>query len=246
MSWLLDPQIWASFVTLSVLEIVLGVDNLVFLSLLAGRLPPAQQALGRQVGLALALLTRLALLGSISWLANLTQPLVTVAGHDVSLRDVILLCGGLFLLFKGSREIVTLIEGETRTEDGGRKAPSFIGTIVQIALMDIVFSLDSVITAIGIAQDVRVMIAAIVVAMVLMLLASSRIAPFIERHASMKMLVLAFILLVGCVLVADGVGLHVPRRYIYAAMGFSVLVEGLNILRLRSVRKTITLKNVSS
>jgi predicted tellurium resistance membrane protein TerC len=233
MEWLADPQIWASFITLSALEIVLGVDNLVFLSLLAGRLPPLQRAAGRRVGLALALLTRLALLGSISWLAHLTEPVFVAGHHDVSLRDLILLGGGLFLLFKGTREILAAINGEGKPEDTGQPTPSFFGTIVQIALLDIVFSLDSVITAVGIAQEIWVMVAAIVVAMFVMLLASNRLAAFIEHHASVKMLALAFILLIGCVLVADGAGLHIPRNTIYAAMGFAVVVESLNLLRHR-------------
>ncbi|WP_158741964.1 TerC family protein [Acidisphaera sp. L21] len=233
MAWLADPHIWASFVTLSTLEIVLGVDNLVFLSLLAGRLPPLQRAAGRRVGLGLALLTRLALLGSISWLANLTQPVIAAAGHDISLRDLILLGGGLFLLVKGTREILSTIEGEAKPSDAGAATPGFFSTIVQIALLDIVFSLDSVITAVGIAQDIWVMVAAIVLAMFVMLLASTRLAAFIEHHASVKMLALAFILLIGCVLVADGAGLHIPRGTIYAAMGFAVLVESLNLLAAR-------------
>jgi predicted tellurium resistance membrane protein TerC len=233
MTWLADPQIWASFVTLSALEIVLGVDNLVFLSVLAGRLPAARRAAGRRVGLALALLTRLALLGSISWIAHLTQPAVAVAGHDFSWRDLILLAGGLFLLFKGTREIMTAIAGEETAQNGVRTVPGFAATIVQIALLDVVFSLDSVITAVGIAQEIWVMVAAIVVAMLVMLLASGRLAAFIEYHASVKMLALAFILLIGCVLIADGAGLQVPRSTIYAVMGFSIVVEGLNLLRQR-------------
>ena len=242
MAWIADPQIWASFVTLSALEVVLGVDNLVFLSLLAGRLPAAQRAAGRKVGLGLALLTRLALLGSISWLANLTQPVVVLGSHGISLRDLILLGGGLFLLFKGTREVLTEIRGKEKLVNEGGRSPSFSGTIVQIALLDIVFSLDSVITAVGIAQEIWVMVAAIVLAMCVMLLASNRLAAFIEHHASVKMLALAFILLIGCVLVADGAGLHIPRGYIYAAMGFSVVVEGLNLLRAQGTKSGSKLK----
>jgi predicted tellurium resistance membrane protein TerC len=243
MAWFADPQIWASFITLSGLEIVLGIDNMVFLSLLAGRLPPAQRAAGRRAGLGLALLTRLALLGSISWLANLTRPVAVLAGHDISLRDLILLGGGLFLLFSGVREILAAIKGREKPEKAGRPAPGFFGIIVQIALLDIVFSLDSVITAVGIAKDIWVMIAAIVLAMFLMLFASGRLAAFIERHASVKMLALAFLLLIGFVLVADGVGLHIPRGYIYTAMGFSVVVESLNILRLQGRNRAALLGN---
>lgn len=214
MDWLADPQIWASFLTLSALEIVLGVDNLVCIALLAGRLPPGQRAAGRRLGLALALVTRLALLGSLSWLANLTEPVFTLGEHGVSLRDLILVGGGLFLLVKGSREIMTEIAGETRLASVGRGQARFGATIMQIALLDIVFSLDSVITAVGMAQEVWVMAAAIVVAMAVMLLAANVLTAFIEHHASVKMLALAFILLIGCVLVADGAGVHVPRGYI--------------------------------
>ncbi len=245
MTWLTDPQIWASFVTLAALEIVLGVDNLVFVALLAGRLPPLKRAAGRRVGLALALLTRLALLGSISWVVSLTQPVLMVHGYDVTLRDLILLGGGLFLLFKGMREILTEIAAKEKLANVGRQPTGFFGTIVQIALLDIVFSLDSVITAVGIAQNIWVMIAAIVLAMLVMLIASNWLARFIEQQASVKMLALAFILLIGCVLVADGAGLHIPRGYIYAVMGFSTLVESLNILRLRGVKRAKQLKPIS-
>ena len=242
MTWLADPQVWASFVTLSALEIVLGVDNLVFVALLAGRLPLARRAAGRRLGLGLALLTRLALLGTIAWLAKLTQPVAVLGGHDIALRDLILLGGGLFLLFKAAREILAEIGGTEKLARTGRRAPSFCGTIVQIALLDIVFSLDSVITAVGIAQEIGVMVAAIVFAMFVMLIASNGLAAFIEQNASVKMLALAFILLIGCVLVADGAGLHIPRGYIYAAMGFSALVESLNSLRLSGTQKAGKLK----
>lgn len=236
MEWLLDPQIWASFVTLAALEVVLGIDNLVFLALLAGRLPPAQRDRARRLGLALALLTRLALLGSIFWMVHLTNPVFFLAGHDFSWRDLILIGGGCFLLFKGTREIHLRVDGEDERGEANRAAASFAGTVVQIMLLDVVFSLDSVITAVGIAQEIWVMVAAIVVAMVLMLAASGPLAGFIERHASVKMLALSFLLLIGMVLVADGIGFHVPRGYIYAAMGFSVLVEGLNLLAARRRR----------
>ena len=245
MTWLADPQIWASFVTLTALEIVLGVDNLVFVALLAGRLPPLKRAAGRRVGLGLALITRLALLGSISWLVNLTQPLLVAGHHEVTLRDLILLGGGLFLLFKGSREIVAEIGTKEKLANVGRQATGFFGTVMQIALLDIVFSLDSVITAVGIAQNIWIMIAAIVIAMFVMLIASDWLAKFIEHHASVKMLALAFILLIGCVLVTDGAGLHIPRGYIYAAMGFSTFVEILNVLRLRGTRRHTKLRSAS-
>lgn len=230
MEWLGDPQIWASFVTLAALEIVLGIDNLVFIALLAGRLPPAQRDRARKLGLALALGTRLVLLGSIFWLVHLTNPVFSLAGHGFSWRDLILIGGGGFLLFKGTREIHLRVDGGDEGEATGRRGAGFAGTVAQIMLLDVVFSLDSVITAVGIAEEIWVMVAAIVVAMALMLAASGPLASFIERHASVKMLALSFLLLIGMVLVADGLGFHVPRGYIYAAMGFSVLVESLNLL----------------
>jgi predicted tellurium resistance membrane protein TerC len=229
MEWLADPQIWASFVTLAALEIVLGIDNLVFIALLAGRLPPGQRDRARKLGLALALGTRLVLLGSIFWMVHLTYPVLSLFGHDFSWRDLILIGGGGFLLYKGTREIHLRVDGEDEGEAADRPA-GFAGTVVQIMLLDIVFSLDSVITAVGIAEQIWVMVAAIVLAMALMLVASGPLASFIERHASVKMLALSFLLLIGMVLVADGAGFHVPRGYIYAAMGFSVLVESLNLL----------------
>jgi predicted tellurium resistance membrane protein TerC len=230
MEWLANPAIWASFVTLAALEIVLGIDNLVFIALLAGRLPPGQRDRARKLGLALALGTRLVLLGSIFWMVHLTYPVLSLFGHDFSWRDLILIGGGGFLLYKGTREIHLRVEGEEEGAAAGRPTASFAGTVAQIMLLDIVFSLDSVITAVGIAEEIWVMVAAIVVAMALMLVASGPLASFIERHASVKMLALAFLLLIGMVLVADGAGFHVPRGYIYAAMGFSVLVESLNLL----------------
>ena len=233
MDWLVNPDIWASFVTLAVLEVVLGIDNLVFIALLAGRLPAGQRARARSLGLSLALGTRLALLASIVWLVHLTDPIFVVAGNDFSWRDLILIGGGGFLLFKGTREIHLRVDGVEEGEPTGRAAPGFAGTVVQIMLLDIVFSLDSVITAVGIAEEIWVMVAAIIVAMAVMLAASGPLAAFIERHASVKMLALSFLLLIGMVLVADGFGFHVPRGYVYAAMGFSILVESLNLIAAR-------------
>ena len=236
MEWLLDPHVWAGFVTLAVLEIVLGIDNLVFVALLAGRLPREQQGKARTTGLALALATRLALLGSIAFLVRLTEPVVSLRGWTFSWRDLVLLAGGGFLLFKGTREIHLRVEADEELEPAGRRKASFVGTITQIVLFDIVFSLDSVITAIGIAEDMRVMVAAIVIAMMLMLAASNSLAAFIDRHPTVKMLALSFLLLIGMMLVADGCGFHVPRGYVYAAMGFSMLVESLNLLAARRRR----------
>lgn len=210
------------------LEIVLGIDNLVFIALLAGRLPQNQRAGARKLGLIVALGARLALLWSIVWLVHLTEPLISLAGHDFSWRDVILIGGGGFLLFKGTQEIHSRFDGENK-EEATRNQLGFAGTVAQMVLFDIIFSLDSVITAVGIAQKIWVMAAAIVAAMAVMLAASDMLASFIERHASVKMLALSFLLLIGMVLVADGFGYHMPRAYIYAAMGFSVVVEGLNL-----------------
>jgi len=232
--WLLDPQIWASLLTLTVLEIVLGIDNLIFISIVAGRLPAHQQARARTVGLALALFMRLALLASISWLVGLTATVFTLGGHGFSWRDLILAGGGLFLLYKGTKEIHELVDGGE--EDGGvtdeapKRKVSFASVIGQIIVLDIVFSLDSVITAVGMADNLWVMSTAVLVAVVIMIFASGTVASFVNNHPSVKMLALAFLLLIGMVLVADGMGFHVPKGFVYAAMGFSVAVESLNLL----------------
>ncbi|HEX5421409.1 MAG TPA: TerC family protein [Gammaproteobacteria bacterium] len=233
MDWLSDPQIWVSLLTLTALEIVLGIDNLVFIAILAGRLPPERQKQARHVGLALALITRLALLASIVWIIGLTKPLFEVFGHAVSWRDIILIVGGLFLLYKGTREIHLRLEGEGPHEAASRTKTSFAGVIAQIMILDIVFSLDSVITAVGMANELWVMAAAIVIAVAIMLLASGPLAAFVERHPTVKMLALSFLLLIGMTLVADGAGFHVPKGYIYAAIGFSIAVEVLNQLAAR-------------
>ncbi len=233
MTWLFDHNVWASFLTLTVLEIVLGVDNLVFIALLAGRLPPARRDAARKIGMALALGTRLALLGSIAWLVHLTEPVLAVGGFDFSWRDLVLLAGGAFLLFKGTREIHLRVDGVDTDQGGNGRDAGFVGTIVQIVLFDLVFSLDSVITAVGIADHIGVMVAAIVFAMAMMLIASGAVAGFIERHESVRMLALSFLILIGMMLVADGFGMHIPRGYVYVAMGFSALVEMLNLLAAR-------------
>lgn len=233
MDWLSDPQIWASLLTLTALEIVLGIDNVVFIAILAGRLPAAQQARARQAGLALALITRLALLASIAWIMGLTRPLLDVLGHAVSWRDIILVAGGFFLLYKGTREIHRRLEGDIPQEEAGRARTSFAGIVAQILLLDIVFSLDSVITAVGMANELWVMATAIILAVAIMLGASGPLAGFVDRHPTVKMLALSFLLLIGMTLVADGAGVHVPKGYIYAAMVFSVAVEALNQLAAR-------------
>ena len=227
MEWLTDPQVWASLVTLTALEIVLGIDNLVFIAIVAGRLPLERQNAARQVGLSLALITRLALLASITWIIGLTEPVFAIVGQPVSWRDIVLIAGGLFLLYKGTKEIHQRLEGEEQ-EKARIGRTSFTGVIVQIMVLDIVFSLDSVITAVGMANTLWVMATAIIIAVVIMLLASRPLAEFVERHPTVKMLALSFLLLIGMTLIADGAGFHVPKGYIYAAIGFSVLVEALN------------------
>jgi len=228
MQWLSDPQIWASLVTLTALEIVLGIDNLVFIAIVAGRLPPEHQNRARQVGLALALITRLALLASIVWIIGLTRPLFDVFGQPVSWRDIVLIAGGLFLLYKGTREIHQGLEGDRQTADAGSGRTSFASVVAQIMLLDVVFSLDSVITAVGMANKLWVMATAIIVAVAIMLAASKPLADFVERHPTVKMLALSFLLLIGMTLIADGAGFDVPKGYIYAAIVFSVGVETLN------------------
>ncbi|MGE0153957.1 MAG: TerC family protein [Reyranellaceae bacterium] len=237
-----DPDAWASLLTLTVLEIVLGVDNLVFLAILAGRLPPHQQPLARRLGLGFALLTRLALLMTLAWIITLTQPVFEVLGHGVSWRDIILLAGGAFLIFKATHEIHASLEGEEHVEGAPRRGtPSFISVVIQIGIIDIVFSLDSVITAVGMAEHLPIMIAAVVISMIVMLIAAGPLSAFVSAHPTVKMLALAFLLLIGTTLAAEGVGFHFPKGYIYAAMAFSVLVEALNLLARRR-RKPVKLR----
>ncbi|MFC6083403.1 TerC family protein [Sphaerisporangium aureirubrum] len=234
MDWVADPGIWIGFLTLVALEIVLGIDNIVFISILSGKLPPEQRDRARKLGLALALITRLALLLALSWVVRLTDPLFDVFGHGISGRDLILLFGGLFLLGKSAYEISDSLEGG-HGESGGRAAASFVSVIVQIMLLDIVFSLDSVITAVGMVDEIGVMIAAVIVAVAVMLVASGPISRFVESHPSIKMLALSFLVLIGVMLIAEGFDQHIPKGYIYFAMAFSLGVELLNIrMRRRS------------
>ena len=234
MEWLTDPQTWAAFLTLTALELVLGIDNVVFISLLAGKLPHAEQQRARSVGLALAMLMRIALLFSISWIIGLTAPLFTVLRQEISGRDLILIVGGLFLLGKSTHEIHAKLEGE-EGHASARVKPSFINVIIQILLLDVVFSLDSVITAVGMADNLAIMIAAVVVAVVFMMVFAGPISGFVERHPTVKMLALSFLLLIGVTLIADGFDRHIPKGYIYFSMAFSVFVEMLN-LKLRRPR----------
>jgi len=240
MDWLTDPSIWIAFFTLTVLEIVLGIDNIVFISILAGKLPAAEQNNARRIGLSLAMITRILLLLALSWMIRLTAPLFEIFGHGFSGRDLILLIGGLFLMAKSTHEIHNKLEGEDRTKVRGR--PSFRSVIFQILALDIVFSLDSVITAVGMVDQVGVMIAAVVVAVGVMLFSARTIGEFVERHPTVKMLALSFLLLIGVTLLAEGFGQHIQKAYIYFAMGFSVFVEMLNLRMHKSTSQPVHLK----
>jgi predicted tellurium resistance membrane protein TerC len=231
MDFLFSAESWAALLTLTVLEIVLGIDNIVFISILAGKLPFQQRRRARTLGLALAMGTRILLLLSLTWIMRLTRPLFTIASQEISGRDVILLLGGLFLLWKSTREIHERLEGaaEEAARQAKRKANTMASVLTQIALLDIVFSLDSVITAVGMAKEVAIMVAAIVIAVGIMMWASGPLGDFVERHPTIKMLALSFLLLIGMALVAEGFHQHIPKGYIYFAMGFSVFVEMLNL-----------------
>jgi len=229
-AWVNDPQIWLSLLTLTALEIVLGIDNLVFIAILTGRLPAHQRALGRKVGLSLALITRLMLLAALAWIVGLTAPVITLADHAFSWRDIILITGGLFLLYKATVEIGDVVEGDHEAPDSplGAAGITFRGVVLQIAVIDIIFSLDSVITAVGMADHLWVMVVAVVIAMIIMIIASTPLANFVSNHPTVKMLALSFLLLIGMLLIADGFGMHVPKGYVYFALGFSIAVESLN------------------
>ena len=242
MDWITTPEIWIGLFTLTVLEIVLGIDNVVFISILAGKLPQGQQAKARQTGLGLALITRVLLLCGLAWMVRLTKPLFHIPAfaflrepHTVSGRDLILLCGGLFLIWKSTHEIHDKLEGEDGSASS-RVTPKFVNVVIQILLLDIVFSLDSVITAVGMARQLGVMIAAVIIALIFMLIFAGRISDFIHRHPTLKMLALSFLLLIGCALIAEGFHKEIPKGYIYFAMAFSVGVESLNI-RMRARHK---------
>jgi len=232
MDWLTNPETWAALVTLTALEIVLGIDNVIFISILAGKLPADQQQRARRLGLLGAMVTRILLLMSIAWIIRLTAPLFTVLRQDISGRDLILIGGGLFLLAKATYEIHDKLEGK-EGHGSARIRPSFAAVIGQIMLLDIVFSLDSVITAVGMARQVGVMVAAVVAAVAVMMVAAEPISAFVDRHPTLKMLALSFLLLIGVSLLVEGLGQHVSKGYIYFAMGFSVFVEMLN-LRVRA------------
>ncbi|OQX04710.1 MAG: hypothetical protein BWK76_28415 [Desulfobulbaceae bacterium A2] len=242
MEWLLDPQVWIALVTLTTLEIVLGVDNIIFIAILAGRLPPEQQGRGRSIGLALAMLTRIGLLFSISLLMRLTAPFFHLAGHGFSGRDLILLVGGLFLLAKATHEIHNCLEGEEEQRQSTTRHASMLNVVSQIMVLDIVFSLDSVITAVGLTDQLPVMVTAIVLAVLVMLFLAGAISRFIEQHPTIKVLALSFLLMVGLALIGEGFTLHIPKGYIYFAMAFSIFVELLN-LRVRRRTRPVQLRS---
>ncbi len=236
MDWIWDPQIWIALTSLTVLELVLGIDNVVFISILASKLEKERQDQARKIGLMLAMLMRIVLLLSLAWIMRLSTPLVTILGTELSGRDLILIVGGLFLLAKSTHEIHQKLEG-TQAHLSREAAPSFRAVLVQIVLLDAVFSLDSVITAVGMVEQVPIMVAAIVIAIVVMMVFAKPVSEFVDRHPTVKMLALSFLLMIGLALITDGLGHHIPRGYIYFAFGFSVFVEFLN-LRLASRAKT--------
>ena len=240
MEWISTPESWIALLTLTALEIVLGIDNIIFISIIAGKLPENQQKIGRQVGLVMAMLTRILLLFSIAWLTRLTTPLFSVFSHEISGRGIILIIGGLFLLGKSTFEIHERLEGEEGHGDQ-KVAVSLSGVIIQIMLLDIVFSLDSVITAVGMVDEIAIMVTAVVVAVGIMLFASNPISDFVNDRPTLKILSLSFLLLIGFSLVADGLGFHIPKGYIYFAMGFSVFVEVIN-LQVRGKTKPVQLR----
>ena len=241
MAWISDPNIWIAFLTLSLLELVLGIDNVIFVSILSDKLPERDQPRARFIGLSLALVMRVVLLFSLTWVMGLVEPLFTIFGQHVSGRDLILLVGGLFLIFKSTHEIHGSLEG-SEGEASRRVYAGFAGVIVQIMLLDIVFSLDSVITAVGMVDNVWIMIAAVVVSIVAMMIFAGSIGAFVQRHPTIKMLALSFLLMIGATLIAEGLEFHIPKGYIYFAMAFSVFVEMLNI-RLRKRSEPVQLRN---
>lgn len=254
MEWLTNPEIWLSLATLSLLEIVLGIDNLVYLAIISNRLPVHLRPLGRRLGLGFAVVTRIALLGSLAWIAGLVEPVFSVWGHPVSWRDIILIGGGVFLVAKATHEIHGSLEGEDDESDRAAPEASSVAAVAapatagllavtaQIAVLDIVFSLDSVITAVGMASHIEVMVAAVLLAALVMVVASGPMSRLIERHPTIKMLALAFLLLIGVALVADGTGFHIPKGYLYFAMAFSLGIEVLNLMVRNGRRKPVRLR----
>lgn len=240
MEWIFETQAWISLLTLTALEIVLGIDNIVFITILAGKLPHEQREKAKVIGLGLAMISRILLLLSLTWIMRLSAPLFTVLGNEISGRDLILIIGGLFLIGKSTSEIHDKLEGETEHAPARRAAASFAGILVQIMLLDLVFSLDSVITAVGLASRVSIMVLAVVISVVIMMFAVGKVSRFVDSHPTIKMLALSFLLLIGTTLVAEGVEVHFPKGYIYFAMAFSIFVETLN-LRMRKNTEPIEL-----
>lgn len=245
MDWIFNPEIWIALLTLTVLEIVLGIDNIIFITILTGRLPIEQRNRGRIIGLAMAMIMRILLLLSLTWIMGLTKPLFQILSQEISGRDIILLFGGLFLLAKSTHEIHVNLEGEEEHREKP-KAVSFIGVITQIAILDIIFSLDSVITAVGLVNQLPIMITAIIIAIIVMMISAKSIGDFVESHPTIKMLALSFLILIGFSLVGEGLDLHIPKGYIYFAMAFSVGIEMLNIRMLSKRTKPVKLHKTLS
>lgn len=235
--WFLDPSAWMALATLTLLEIVLGIDNIIFIAILVGKLPKEQRDKARILGLALAMLTRIALLASLFWIMKLTQPLFTIFGNDISGRDIILIIGGLFLIYKSTHEIHSQLESTEDERQISKKSLKFFPALIQIAILDIIFSLDSVITAVGMADHLEVMIIAIILAVLIMMVASKSISDFVEKNPTIKTLALAFLILIGIALIADGLDFHIPKGYIYFAMAFSLVVECINIYASKKTKR---------
>ncbi|MBK8944876.1 MAG: TerC family protein [Ignavibacteriae bacterium] len=245
LEWMMNPEAWIALLTLTALEIVLGIDNIIFISILVGKLPNAERNKARTIGLALAMITRILLLLSITWVMSLTKTLFTITEYDISGRDLILVIGGLFLLAKSTHEIHNSLEG-TEEHHKNNAVSSFVSVIIQIAILDIVFSLDSVITAVGLAKDIEVMILAIIIAVIIMMVSAKSIGDFVDSHPTIKMLALSFLILVGVSLVGEGLDFHIPKGYIYFSMAFSVGVEMLNLkMKKNSEKKLKLLKNIN-
>lgn len=242
MDWLTDPQAWLALLTLTALEIVLGIDNIIFISILTGKLPEQQRGKAQKMGLSLAMITRLMLLFSLTWIMKLTSPFFHILGHGVSGRDLILVVGGLFLLTKSTMEIHDKLEGEEHQSEDGKGAVSFNGVLIQIMFLDIIFSLDSVITAVGMASQLAVMVTAVVISVGIMMFFAGAVGHFVDRHPTIKVLALSFLLMIGIALIADGLAFHIPKGYIYFAMAFSVFVEMINIKVRRNAEKPVKLR----
>lgn len=235
--WLLDPSAWMALATLTLLEIVLGIDNIIFIAILVGKLPKEQRDKARILGLALAMITRIGLLASLFWIMKLTQPLFTIFENEISGRDIILIIGGLFLIYKSTHEIHSQLESSEDEKQISKKSLRFFPALIQIAILDIIFSLDSVITAVGMADHLEVMIIAIILAVLIMMVASKGISDFVEKNPTIKTLALAFLILIGIALIADGLDFHIPKGYIYFAMAFSLIVECVNIYASKKTKK---------